>query len=156
MSCPDWDWASAAILAGICRCATVSPRTAQLASLPKASACLRNSSSAAGTKWFQEKNVSSRFWAWAGARPRASHEAIPAAAPALCPRKRRRVTGGGCVVFMRALLLRIIDSGQNASEATAFISPPRGRIVPPLYRRLRGLSRPAGGGDHNSALLRQG
>src|SRR4029453_9827814 len=78
MSWPDCDWASAAILDGICRCAMVSTRTVQLFALPKASACFLSSSSEAGTKWFQERKVSSRFWAKAGALPRASHEAIPA------------------------------------------------------------------------------
>src|SRR5713101_6894699 len=57
MSWPDWDWASAATLAGICRCAMVSTRTVQLATLLNASACLRSSSSEAGTKWFQERKV---------------------------------------------------------------------------------------------------
>ena len=41
----------------------VSTRTVQLLALPKASACLRSSSSEAGTKWFQLRNVSSLFCA---------------------------------------------------------------------------------------------
>ena len=97
MSWPDWDWASAATLAGICRCAMVSTRTVQLLALPKASACLRSSSSEAGTKWFQERKVSSRFWAKAGALPRASQEAIPAVVPAAVRRKRRRAMLRGAV-----------------------------------------------------------
>src|SRR5688572_29588303 len=103
MSWPDWDWASAATLAGICRCAMVSTRTVQLATLPKASACLRSSSSAAGTKWFQESNVSSRFWAKAGALPRASHEAIPAVPPAVVVRNWRRVGSTRSGFFIRGL-----------------------------------------------------
>ena len=97
MSWPDCDWASAAILAGICRCAMVSTRTVQLLALLNASACLRSSSSAAGTKWFQERKVSSRFWANAGALPRASQEAIPAVVPAAVRRKRRRAMLRGAV-----------------------------------------------------------
>src|SRR5262249_12248908 len=103
MSCPDCDCASAAILAGICRCAMVSTRTVQLLALLNASACLRSSSSEAGTKWFQERNVSSRFWAKAGALPRASHEAIPAVAPAEVLRNRRRVGTGRSVVVIQGL-----------------------------------------------------
>ncbi len=64
----------------------VSTRTVQLLALPKASACLRSSSSEAGTKWFQERKVSSRFWAYAGALPSASQEAIPTDAPAVVVR----------------------------------------------------------------------
>ena len=75
----------------------VSTRTVQLLALPKASACLRSSSSAAGTKWFQERKVSSRFWAKAGALPRASQEAIPAVVPAAVRRKRRRAMLRGAV-----------------------------------------------------------
>ena len=86
MSWPDWDWASAATLDGICRCAMVSTRTVQLLALPNASACFRSSSSEAGTKWFQERKVSSRFCAKAGALPSASQEAIPAVAPAVVVR----------------------------------------------------------------------
>ena len=59
----------------------MSTRTVQLACLLNASACLRSSSSEAGTKWFQERKVSSRFWAKAGALARASQEAIPAVVP---------------------------------------------------------------------------
>ena len=68
-SWPDCAAASAARLAGNWRCAIVSTRTVTPACLPKASACLRSSSSEAGTKWFQERNVSSRFCANAGAAP---------------------------------------------------------------------------------------
>src|SRR2546427_10442050 len=90
MSWPDCDWASAAIFAGIWRCAIVSTRTSQFASLPKASACLRSSSSEAGTKWFHERNVSSRFCAYAGARSTLNQ----AAATADVLRNWRRLVSG--------------------------------------------------------------
>src|SRR5690242_16479041 len=67
-----------------------STRTLQLACLLNASACLRSSSSEAGTKWFHVRNVSSRFWASAGARPRVSQDAMPAVAAADVRRKSRR------------------------------------------------------------------
>src|SRR5437879_9194343 len=81
----------------------VSARTVQLLALPKASACLRSSSSAAGTKWFQLRKVSSRFWAYAGGLPRASQEAIPAVAPAAVRRNRRRGILRGAVRSMKGL-----------------------------------------------------
>src|SRR5215475_4941937 len=103
MSWPDWAWASAANLAGSCRWAIVSTRTVQLFALLNASACLRNSSSEAGTKWFQERKVRSRFWAKAGARASASQEAVPAAVLAAVRRKRRRVRLQGAVWSMNDL-----------------------------------------------------
>src|SRR5712691_8167865 len=99
MSCPDWACASAAYLAGSWRCAVVSTRTVAPASLPNTSACRRSSASAAGTKWFQLMNVSSRFWAKAGARPNASQDATPVVAPEVTRRNSRRE-----VARMRRLL----------------------------------------------------
>src|SRR5712691_5586983 len=132
MSWPAWDWASAAILVGICRCAIVSTRTVQLATLPNASACFLSSSSEAGTKWFQERKVSSRFWAWAGALPSASQEDIPAAAPAVVERNRRRVTVLSSVLSMRVLLQGVESrhGGSLGNEAIWF-SPPRGTVAAP-------------------------
>src|SRR5687767_10358332 len=124
MSWPDCDWASAAILAGIWRCAMVSTRTVQFACLPNASACLRSSSSAAGTKWFQERKVSSRFCAWAGARPRASHEAIPAVVPAAVRRKRRRWGLRGAVVSMRRASGIGMEVSGHQRTLPVWVSPP--------------------------------
>src|SRR2546428_12106344 len=70
----------------------VSTRTVTPVCLEKTSACRRNSSSEAGTKWFQLRNVSSRFWANAGGLPRATQDAIPAVA-AEAPRGKYRREG---------------------------------------------------------------
>ena len=58
----------------------VSTRTVTPASRPNASACRRNSSSEAGTKWFALRKLTSRFWARAGARSRARAALAPAVA----------------------------------------------------------------------------
>src|SRR5690349_8426879 len=128
MSWPDWDCASAAILAGIWRCAMVSTRTVQLLALPKASACLRSSSSAAGTKWFQLRNVSSLFCAYDGALPRASQEAIPAVAPAAVRRNRRRGMLRGAV--------RSIEGLHDGREVLGHRENPSACVSPPRERRL--------------------
>src|SRR5262249_42903296 len=80
MSWPDCDCASAANFAISCRWAIVSTLTLTPDALENASACLRSSSSEAGTKWFHDKKVSSRFCAYAGALPSASQVAAPAVA----------------------------------------------------------------------------
>src|SRR6266849_9010097 len=129
MSWPAWDWASAAILVGICRCAIVSTRTVQLATLPNASACFLSSSSEAGTKWFQERKVSSRFWAKAGALPNASHEAMPAVAPAVVERNWRRVEPVRSVVFIRGLPVGRGEKDVNKRTGLERPSPPRERIA---------------------------
>src|SRR5438093_3404486 len=89
-SWPDCDATWAARFANSCGKAIVSTRTVTPACLPKSSACLRSSSSDAGTKWLPVRNVSSRFWAKAGAFPSASQDAMPALAPEATRRKCRR------------------------------------------------------------------
>src|SRR4030095_7967055 len=89
-------------------------------------ACRRSSSSAAGTKWFHERKLSSRFCARAGARSRAVSER-PATAPAEACRNRRRLTGA----VMSGLL----------SDPTIDQGPRDLRKVKPFYCRGLGLSR---------------
>ena len=142
MSWPDWLCASAARFAGSWRCAIVSTRRCTPACLPKASACLRSSSSEAGTKWFQLRNVSSRFWANAGARPRASEVPSPAAAPDAVRRKSRREVApmGTLLGFVVAMRSRI------GAVGPALVSPPlRGEWVSASIMGSRRLSMGAGG-----------
>src|SRR5262245_9642985 len=102
----------------------VSTRTLAPACLLKASACFRNSSSDAGTKWFQLMNVSSRFCAKAGARPRASEVPRPAATPDAVRRKSRRE-----VTPMSTLLGFAIASFSQDDEVVGpgLVSPPFAR-----------------------------
>src|SRR5712691_2750865 len=98
----------------------VSTRTVAPASLPNASACFLNSSSEAGTKWFQERNVSSCFWAKAGARPSASQDAMLAVAPEVMRRNSRREV---------ARIERLLGTQRAARKLFG-----TWRLVPPPFR----------------------
>src|SRR2546426_7422134 len=117
----------------------VSTLTATPACLPNASAYLRNSSSEAGTKWFQLRNVSSRFWANAGAFPSAIQDAMPAVALEATRRKRRRVDP--CIrtpCSARLLMGKGVPRDQERSHLLAADGCP---VLPPMVHTVQGTRR---------------
>src|SRR5207302_10000733 len=85
----------------------MSSRTFTLFLAPHSSNCRFSSLSVSGTKLATVRNVSSRVWATAGARPSARAPPRPAAPPAVTWRKCRRVT--------LAMVLLLLDGPRRQS-----------------------------------------